>query len=232
LTYDEVGENPPGNGSTRQDTQGLIPAVPVPSSSSIKANDNASTSSRRGDGGLTDMERKGRKLVDMSDISAKWEENLNNIKKNIDLNNVKKNIDQVFNLASSSSSQDDVNEDDYRENNRSTAKETKQSSLLSAADVVASMSAIVVDDTKGSTPGTLTSQQEQNLSRVKQQPMTQKTKNICGIKTTKRAIDDGYTITVCRRLIEDKTRIIMTSKVEFDDPQKKVVEAKQIFERI
>jgi hypothetical protein len=55
----------------------------------------------------------------------------------------------------------------------------------------------------------------------------------CGIQTTKRAMNDtNYTITVRRHLLHDKSQIIMTSRVEFDDPRKDAVEAVQIFERI
>ena len=56
--------------------------------------------------------------------------------------------------------------------------------------------------------------------------------DICGIKTIKRAIHDGNTVTVSRRLLKDRSQIIMTSRVEFDDPHKESVEAKQIFIRL
>lgn len=55
---------------------------------------------------------------------------------------------------------------------------------------------------------------------------------ICGIKTTKRAINDGNTVTVSRHLLKDASRIVMTSRVEFDDPHKEPVQARQIFERL
>ena len=63
-------------------------------------------------------------------------------------------------------------------------------------------------------------------------PMTPKKSNICGIKTTKRAINDGYTITVSRKISADKSRITMFSAVEFDDPAKQDIESKQIFDRV
>jgi len=63
--------------------------------------------------------------------------------------------------------------------------------------------------------------------------------SIIGIKTTKRAINDQYTIIVCRRLADDRSNIIMTSTVEFDDKSKNkgsgqngVYESRQIFERV
>jgi hypothetical protein len=55
---------------------------------------------------------------------------------------------------------------------------------------------------------------------------------VVGVQTSKRAVDDGYTITVQRRLSDDKTQIVMTSLVEFDDPTKPNVQCKQIFQRI
>ncbi len=55
---------------------------------------------------------------------------------------------------------------------------------------------------------------------------------VCGIKTTKRAIHDGNTVTVFRHLLRDGSGIVMTSRVEFDDPTKEAVEANQVFERL
>jgi hypothetical protein len=52
-----------------------------------------------------------------------------------------------------------------------------------------------------------------------------------GIQTSKRAVDDGYTIRVCRRLSEDKQRILMDSTVTFDDESKDEIPSKQIFQR-
>jgi hypothetical protein len=53
-----------------------------------------------------------------------------------------------------------------------------------------------------------------------------------GIQTLKRAINDGYTVKVCRRLSPDKSKLTMTSTVDFDDESKDSVECRQIFERI
>jgi hypothetical protein len=52
-----------------------------------------------------------------------------------------------------------------------------------------------------------------------------------GIQTTKRAVDDGYTIRVCRQLSEDKQQILMDSTVIFDDGSKDEVPSNQIFQR-
>jgi hypothetical protein len=52
-----------------------------------------------------------------------------------------------------------------------------------------------------------------------------------GIQTTKRAVDDGYTIRVCRRLSEDKQQILMDSTVIFDDESKDEIPSNQIFQR-
>ncbi|KAG7356000.1 hypothetical protein IV203_000686 [Nitzschia inconspicua] len=54
---------------------------------------------------------------------------------------------------------------------------------------------------------------------------------IVGIQTHKRAIDDGYTILVQRRLSDDKSQIILTSRVQFDDDARADVQSKQIFQR-
>jgi hypothetical protein len=54
---------------------------------------------------------------------------------------------------------------------------------------------------------------------------------IVGIQTHKRAVDDGYTIVVQRRLSDDKNQIILTSRVHFDDNSKTDVQSKQIFQR-
>lgn len=53
-----------------------------------------------------------------------------------------------------------------------------------------------------------------------------------GIQTLKRAINDGYTVRVCRRLSPDKSKLTMTSSVTFDDETKGSVDCRQIFERI
>jgi len=53
-----------------------------------------------------------------------------------------------------------------------------------------------------------------------------------GIQTLKIAINDGYTVKVCRRLSPDKSKLTMTSTVDFDDESKDSVECRQIFERI
>jgi hypothetical protein len=53
-----------------------------------------------------------------------------------------------------------------------------------------------------------------------------------GIQTLKRAINDGYTVRVCRRLSPDKSKLTMTSTVTFDDETKGSVDCRQIFERI
>jgi len=53
-----------------------------------------------------------------------------------------------------------------------------------------------------------------------------------GIQTFKRAIHDGYTVRVCRRFSPDKSKLTMTSTVEFDDKGKDRVECRQLFERI
>ena len=63
------------------------------------------------------------------------------------------------------------------------------------------------------------------------EPPVRNAGHICGIKTTKRAINDGYTVTVCRKLLPDKSQIIMLSSVVFDDPSKEDIRARQIFER-
>lgn len=55
---------------------------------------------------------------------------------------------------------------------------------------------------------------------------------IVGIQTHKRAVDDGYTILVQRRLTDDKSQIILTSRVQFDDDAKADIQSKQIFYRI
>jgi hypothetical protein len=54
---------------------------------------------------------------------------------------------------------------------------------------------------------------------------------IVGIQTHKRAVDDGYTILVQRRLSDDRSQIILTSRVKFDDNSKVDVQSKQIFQR-
>jgi hypothetical protein len=54
---------------------------------------------------------------------------------------------------------------------------------------------------------------------------------IVGIQTHKRAVDDGYTIFVQRRLSDDKNQIILTSRVQFDDDSKADVQSRQIFQR-
>lgn len=53
-----------------------------------------------------------------------------------------------------------------------------------------------------------------------------------GIQTTKKAVNDGYTIRVCRRLTPDRSGLTMTSTVTFDDEDKETVECKQVFERV
>ena len=53
-----------------------------------------------------------------------------------------------------------------------------------------------------------------------------------GICTTKRACDDGYTVTVERVLSPDKNEIRMKSTVLFDDKSKETVESFQLFQRI
>jgi hypothetical protein len=55
---------------------------------------------------------------------------------------------------------------------------------------------------------------------------------IVGVQTEKRAVDDGYTIFVQRRLSDDQTQIIMTSYVKFDDTTKGDVQSTQIFQRM
>jgi hypothetical protein len=54
---------------------------------------------------------------------------------------------------------------------------------------------------------------------------------IVGIQTHKRAVDDGYTILVQRRLSDDKNQIILTSRVQFDENNKADVQSRQIFQR-
>jgi hypothetical protein len=53
-----------------------------------------------------------------------------------------------------------------------------------------------------------------------------------GIQTIKRAMDDGYSIQVCRVLSDDKQQIIMTNTVTFDDDTKDKISCKQIFQRM
>ena len=53
-----------------------------------------------------------------------------------------------------------------------------------------------------------------------------------GIQTLKRAVNDGYTVKVCRRLTPDQSKLTMTSAVTFDDESKEAVECTQIFERL
>jgi len=53
-----------------------------------------------------------------------------------------------------------------------------------------------------------------------------------GIQTLKHAVNDGYTVRVCRRLAPDRSGLTMTSTVKFDDESKENVECKQIFQRI
>lgn len=57
---------------------------------------------------------------------------------------------------------------------------------------------------------------------------------VVGIQTTKKALDDGYTVVVQRRLTDDGSQIIMTSSVTFDDPAKQQdnVQSRQVFERV
>ena len=78
-----------------------------------------------------------------------------------------------------------------------------------------------------------------NETKKKAKKRKKKPVRIIGIKTTKRAINDEYTIIVCRRLADDHSKIIMTSTVEFDDKSKNkgsgkdgVYESRQIFERV
>jgi hypothetical protein len=52
-----------------------------------------------------------------------------------------------------------------------------------------------------------------------------------GIQTTKRAVDDGYTIRVRRRLSEDKQQILMDNTVTFDDESKDDIPSNQVFQR-
>jgi hypothetical protein len=53
-----------------------------------------------------------------------------------------------------------------------------------------------------------------------------------GIQTLKRAVNDGYTVRVCRRLSPDKSTLTMTSTVYFDDESKDAIDCRQLFERI
>ncbi len=53
-----------------------------------------------------------------------------------------------------------------------------------------------------------------------------------GIQTMKRAVNDGYSVRVCRRLAPDRSQLTMTSTVTFDDKDNETVECKQIFQRI
>jgi hypothetical protein len=53
-----------------------------------------------------------------------------------------------------------------------------------------------------------------------------------GIQTLKRAVNDGYTVTVRRRLAPDRSKLTMTSTVTFDDESKETVDCMQIFERL
>jgi hypothetical protein len=53
-----------------------------------------------------------------------------------------------------------------------------------------------------------------------------------GIQTMKRAINDGYSVRVCRRLAPDRSRLTMTSTLTFDDKSRETVECIQIFHRI
>jgi hypothetical protein len=207
LTFDDIGEKPPNaDGSA-------LPKVPELSNQSSSSEHGNTHKSNRSSGSnsseLTETERKRMKLIDMTEIQTKFEENLSNIKKN---------IDQVFNATGSSSQDDD---DSMKQGSKKEIKSRPSS------DVGPTSAPAVVSDSEGPT----NSAPETPQKGVKQLLTTSKTNNICGIKTTKRAIDDGYTITVCRRLLENNTKIIMTSKVEFDDPKKDAIEAKQIFER-
>jgi hypothetical protein len=74
-------------------------------------------------------------------------------------------------------------------------------------------------DKENSKGNTTAAEDEENTSRV------------VGIQTHKRAVDDGYTILVQRRLSDDKSQIILTSRVQFDDESKPDVQSKQIFQR-
>ena len=94
-----------------------------------------------------------------------------------------------------------------------------------------------VSDTERTTELTI----DTRLNETKKNTKKRKKKRvrIIGIKTTKRAINDQYTIIVCRRLADDRSKIIMTSTVEFDDKSKNkgsgkngVYESRQIFERV
>ena len=214
MTYDDVGEKPPNADGT------TLPKVPELSkdSSSIELGNNhkSNRSNGRSSGGssseLSETERKKKKkLLDMNEIQTKFEENLNNIKKN---------IDQVFNTSGSST------DDDDESMKQGSTKDMTSKSSSDVASTTATSTPAVVSDSEG--PGAAPETPQQGAKQL----TTSKSNNICGIKTTKRAIDDGYTITVCRRLLENKTKIIMISKVEFDDPKKENIEAKQIFERI
>lgn len=53
-----------------------------------------------------------------------------------------------------------------------------------------------------------------------------------GVQTLKRAINDGYTVRVCRRLSPDKSTLTMTSTVYFDEESKESVECRQILKKI
>lgn len=55
---------------------------------------------------------------------------------------------------------------------------------------------------------------------------------VVGIQTTKRAVEDGYTVYVQRRLAPCGTKLFMESRVEFDDDTKETVKSSQIFQRV
>lgn len=53
-----------------------------------------------------------------------------------------------------------------------------------------------------------------------------------GIQTMKQAVNDGYSVRVCRQLAPDRSHLTMTSTLTFDDKTKETVESRQIFQRI
>ncbi|KAL3908764.1 MAG: hypothetical protein SGARI_002919 [Bacillariaceae sp.] len=169
-------------------------------------------------------------------VGEKWKTAVDDITHNYDefAGNVKKNLGQVFKSTPI--------KDGIMGASKGSSATKYAAAKTGVPPPAASSNSITVKEP--STDETATSDVNENRSETTQatpQPttvtalatsMTPKKSHICGLKTTKRAINDGYTITVSRKLSADKSRITMFSAVEFDDPAKEDIESKQFFDRV
>mmetsp|Transcript_38891 Transcript_38891/g.94155 ORF Transcript_38891/g.94155 Transcript_38891/m.94155 type:complete len:573 (-) Transcript_38891:79-1797(-) len=162
--------------------------------------------------------------VKMELMKREFQQNLDDMKRGF-----QHTVDNIKGRAMPSKVSDDNNNNEDDDDD-----EKNEAKIASPPADGGETNAVDVERTAELTIDTQFNETKKKTRRKKMKPV-----RIIGIKTTKRAINDQYTIIVCRRLADDRSNIIMTSTVEFDDKSKNkgsgqngVYESRQIFERV